>query len=68
MEFYYMISCVIILYKSMASFVRSHSCNEGMFKNLFFSNLLGTLTVSQIKQQFNIEEGYFAHLTELRFS
>ena len=67
MKFYYMISCIIILYKTMATFVRSHSCNEGMFKNLF-SHVLGTLTVSQIKQQFNIEEGYFAHLTELRFS
>ena len=52
----------------MATFVRSHSCNEGMFKNLFFPNVLGTLTVGQIKQQFNIEEGYFAHLTELWLS
>ena len=36
MKFYYKIYYVMILYKSMATFVRSHSYNEVMFKNLFF--------------------------------
>lgn len=40
MKFYYMIFCVMILYKSMATFVRSHSYNEGMFKEPFFLMLL----------------------------
>ena len=63
MKFYYMISCVIILYKSMATFVRSHSYNEGMFKNLF-SIALGTLTVSQTLQDFN-SGGIFCALNRI---